>query len=388
MAREATLGCTEEKRVRLAWRNLCHDRLRFGVTIVGVAFAVVLMVFQGSLLAGFLRAAGRVVDSTEADLWITARGVPCLDFSAPLPTRFREIALGVTGVRDVGRLVAGSAVWHKPKGTWTTVIVVGADPEVRGRLPFSGHLAHDRVDVPESVVVDRSSLASLEITRFETREDIEINDRQARVAGAASDFGTFLGSPYVFATYRDAHRYLGLDDETTTFLLVKLDDAADPKSVAAEIRRRIPEADVWERSEFASRSGEYWVLQTGAGGSFLTAALLGFLVGLVIVSQNIYATTMENLEEFATLKAIGAPNAYIRRVVLAQSLASGLVGATVGVLAIDPIVRAARGGIPWLFVPLWLSAAVFVMTLAMCALASVVSVRKALSADPATVFRA
>lgn len=61
--------------MRLACRNLCHDRLRFGVTIVGVAFAVALMVFQGSLLAGFLGAAGRVADSTEADLWITGLGV-------------------------------------------------------------------------------------------------------------------------------------------------------------------------------------------------------------------------------------------------------------------------------------------------------------------------
>lgn len=50
----------------LAWRNLSHDRLRFFVTIIGIAFAVFLMIFQGSLLTGFIRASS----------WLTAPGPP------------------------------------------------------------------------------------------------------------------------------------------------------------------------------------------------------------------------------------------------------------------------------------------------------------------------
>jgi len=83
----------------LAWRNLSHDRTRFVVTILGIGFALFLMTFQGSLLAGFLRAASSVIDATDADLWITARGVPCFDFATPLPDRFGAVALGVAGVR-------------------------------------------------------------------------------------------------------------------------------------------------------------------------------------------------------------------------------------------------------------------------------------------------
>jgi putative ABC transport system permease protein len=74
----------------LAFKNLLHDRTRFVVTALGVAFAVFLMIFQGSLLIGFLRAAAEIVDAADADIWITARGVNCFDFSATLDRRFRE----------------------------------------------------------------------------------------------------------------------------------------------------------------------------------------------------------------------------------------------------------------------------------------------------------
>ena len=82
----------------LAWRNLNHDRFRFLVTVVGIAFAVFLMIFQGSLLVGFLRASSKSIDMTDGDLWIAARGVESFEFASPLPDRFYEIVSGVNGV--------------------------------------------------------------------------------------------------------------------------------------------------------------------------------------------------------------------------------------------------------------------------------------------------
>ena len=102
--------------MRLAWRNLSHDRLRFSVTIVGIVFAVFLMVFQGSLLAGFARASSKVIDATDAQIWIAARGVSCFEFPATVPSRFRELAHGVPGVAAVRRIVIGSTSWQPPSG--------------------------------------------------------------------------------------------------------------------------------------------------------------------------------------------------------------------------------------------------------------------------------
>ena len=128
--------------------------------------------------------------------------------------------------------------------------------------------------------------------------------------------------------------------------------------------------------------------QTGAGGAILAAALLGFIIGLAIVSQAIYATTMEHIEEFATLKAIGASNLFVIRVIVVQALICGIFGFVLGIGASNPVIRYARSAIPWLSMPPMLPFAIFPLALAICMIASTISVRAALAVEPAKVFRA
>src|SRR5262249_12520393 len=154
------------------------------------------------------------------------------------------------------------------------------------------------------------------------------------------------------------------------------------------LQSELPEVDVWTRQEFSRQAQLFWIGKTGAGGALLTAAVLGFLVGLVIVSQNIYATTMENIEEFATLKAIGASRTFIQQVVLSQALACGVAGSILGLVATYPLIDAVSGSIPWIFTPWWLPGGMIALGLLMCAAASLISVRRAVSVEPARVFRA
>lgn len=372
--------------MQLAWSNLAHDRLRFLVTILGIAFAVFLMVFEGSLLAGFARAASRIIDVTDADIWIMARGVSCIDFPAPLPRRFRDIALGVPGVKSVTHLVTGSGSWQKPSGARQTVIVVGLDRGVASafRVPFFSR-SHSAMP-SQSIVIDRSNAAALGI--ISTPMEVEISQIRATVSGITDGFASFVGSPYVFSDFVYAVRSTRLSEEETVFLLVHTTLSSDHIAVRRALQRRLPEADIWTRDEFSRRARTFWLTQTGAGGSITLAALLGFLVGFAIVSQSIYATTMENIEEFATLKAMGASRGYVQSVVLVQALISGLAGSSIGLMAAFPMMAAARSGIAWLFTPSWLPVIILGAGLVMCALASLLSIRKAIAVEPGRVFRA
>ncbi len=371
--------------MKLAWRNLLADRIRFAVTVVGIAFAVFLMTFQGSLLAGFLRAAATGVTATDGELWVAARGVQCFEFPTPLPSRLREIALGVPGVLRVDRILVGSAVWQKPSGVGQMILLIGAETGVGTRFPVPYLRNEASATAPEAVLVDESNVQLLEATQLPV---IEVNQRRAHTEKIISGFGSFFGTPYVFTTYADAGKYLRAEPEQTSYLILGIEPGSDLQTMKQQVQQKLPEADVWTRDEFARRAQRYWVAQTGAGGALLTAALLGFLVGLVVVSQNIYATTMEHLEEFATLKALGATTSYIRRLVLLQALACGVVGACLGFLATLPAIRFARNAIPWVNTPFWLPVGILGAGLLMCALASVVSIRKVLQLDPAKVFRA
>jgi putative ABC transport system permease protein len=161
------------------------------------------------------------------------------------------------------------------------------------------------------------------------------------------------------------------------------DVPANPRA----LQSRMPDVQVWTKDEFSRQARNYWLQQTGAGGTVITSAVLGFIIGLLIASQTIYAVTIENIEEFATLKALGASRSYIARVVLIEAIGCGTVGCGLAAAIAGPVVHAATSAITWILMPTWLPFAVFVPGLVMSSTASLISVGKALLVDPAKVFR-
>jgi putative ABC transport system permease protein len=200
-------------------------------------------------------------------------------------------------------------------------------------------------------------------------------------------FSAFLGSPYVFADYFDGHAYLGWPQQSTTFIALNLTPGADAERVRQQLVERLPDVDIRTARAFARQSATYWLIQTGAGGALLTAAALGFLFGLVVVGQNMYAITIERIGEFATLRAIGASRHHLVCIVLIQALSLGTVGVALGLSFFVPGVIVASSLIPWVYAPFSLLLTVTLVGMVMCVLASVMAIQPVLRIDPAIVFR-
>ncbi len=372
--------------MKLAWQNIIHDRARFSVTVLGVSFAVFLMVFQGSLLIGFLRAASRLIDASDSDIWITARGVQAFEFGTPIEGRVREMAAGVPGVLETSRVCMAFAVYRTPNGKQQVVALVGADRNVGKRFPVPNALGSAEGMSPDAVLYDVSDRDLIQVTAMPA--EVEVNRHRASIERQIEGYGAFLGVPFLFTSYRNASRYMGVGPEEAMFVLLRVDKGYSTSDVQQNLRQRLPEVDVLTRDEFARKSRTYWTIKTGAGGAILTAAVLGFLIGLVVVSQTIYANTMENIEEYATLKALGAPKSLVARIVLTQALLCGAVGSVLGLFTVIPVVDHAKSLIPWIYMPWWLPAIMVLPSMTMCSLASIASVRNALTVEPGRVFRA
>ena len=372
--------------MKLALQNILHDRGRFSVTVLGVSFAVFLMVFQGSLLAGFLQAASRLIDASDSDIWITARGVQAFEFGTPLDSRVREMAAGVPGVTETGRVCMAFAVYRTPIGKQQVVALVGADPNIGKRFPVPDrHEAADQMS-PDAVLYDVSDRKQIGVDALPA--EVEINRHRASIEQEIQGYGAFLGVPFLFTSYRNAIRFMDFGPDQAMYILVRVDRGYSLSQIQQSLKQRLPEVDVMTQEEFAHKSRMYWTIKTGAGGAILTAAVLGFLIGLVVVSQTIYANTMENIEEYATLKALGASQVFVARIVLIQALICGAVGSVLGLLAVLPSIGYAKSLIPWIYAPWWLPGAMVVPSLGMCSLASIASVRSALTVEPGRVFRA
>src|SRR6266851_2980105 len=320
--------------MKLAWQNIIHDRARFSVTVLGVSFAVFLMVFQGSLLVGFLRAASRLIDASDSDIWITARGVQAFEFGTPIEGRVREMAAGVPGVLETSRVCMAFAVYRTPNGKQQVVALVGADRNVGKRFPVPNAPGSAEGMSPDAVLYDVSDRDLIQVTAMPA--EVEVNRHRASIERQVEGYGAFLGVPFLFTSYRNATRYMGFGPDDAMYILLRVGNGYTVSDVQQTLRQRLPEVDVLTQGDFAHKSRMYWTMKTGAGGAILTAAVLGFLIGLVVVSQTIYANTMENIEEYATLKALGAPKSLVARIVLTQALLCGAVGSILGLLAVVP----------------------------------------------------
>lgn len=370
----------------IALQNLFHDRVRFAVTLIGVAFSVVLITIQTGLLIGFAQTASALIDRNDADIWIVGKGTSNVDQAAAIPERRLYQALAVPGVEDARRFITHYAVWRKPDGEGQPVVVVGFEPSSGLGGPWNvvaGSVAE--LNAPDAVLIDELYREDLGVRRL--GQVVEINGHRARVVGFTKGIRSFTLSPYVFATLRTAQTFAGLPSDETKFVVLKAANRTDLDELRARVAVRVPEADVYSKAEFSRKTQVYWLLTTGAGLALFAAAVLGFAVGVVIVAQTLYAITMDHLAEFATLRAIGASRGYINKVITQQALVSALFGYAIGIALCSVIVwRAAEFG-PALLLPWQLALAVAVLTAVMCMSGGLISMRKVLRLDPATVFK-
>jgi len=371
---------------RLAWRNITRDYVRLAIAIIGVGFAVLLMMVQSGLLIGFATTSSSLVDRANADFWIVPRGAKDVDQAGQILERQKYLALGVQGVDSVDSLVIRFAEWKRPAGGTESVIVVGIDT-VRPVLEPWNFIAGSTSDLSSAngIVIDELYSQKLGVSRL--GETVEIMNRRARVVGITSRIRTFTQSPYVFTSLKNAKILTGLPDDETTYLLVRAQPGTDLGQLKAALQEALPSSDVWTARGFSWQTRIHWLVTTGAGAALLIAAILGIVVGLVIVSQTLYSATVERIHEYATIRAMGASNRFLKAIILRQSLLSGTAGYVIGAAVAIAVAWFADKSSATLSLPPWLVVLMAVITLAMCLGASLISIRKVLNVDAASVFK-
>jgi putative ABC transport system permease protein len=370
----------------LAFRNLFHDRIRLAVTLVGILFSIVLVAVQLGLYLGSSREITGLIDNAKGELWITAFGAKSFEDGGMLLTqKERHAALAIPGVKSVAPVFAVFAEWRKPSGGSTRVVVVGADAEDGGLAPFRlVNGTWEDIKAPEGIAVDQSYLEELGVKGIGSTA--QIAQGRVRVRALTDDIRSFTQSPYVFMPISRARALLGVPEGTTTFHLVTLEPGADIEQVRKQLNKQIAPAEVLTKDEFLARSLKQWLFNTGAGAALIGGALLGTLVGTVIVAQTLYSSTKDHINEFATLRALGSSSGYIHKVILAQAGMSALLGYALGMIIALIIVYAAQGSaLPIMMTPA-LAFGLLVLTLAMCAISAISAIFKVTKIDPATVF--
>src|SRR5262249_51891151 len=357
----------------LASRNLLQDRLRFVATLIGIVFSVVLVMVQMGLYLGFGRMVTTMIDHAAADLWVVSKGASSFEDLTLLDIRTRDRLPGVTGVAKVIPVAIGFADWRQKDSKVKPVFVIGSDLDSDALKPWN--LVEGSVDALRSndaVAVDRTYFDNLGVSGIGSTA--EIRGQPARVAAVTNGIRSSTPTPYVFAELSRARAYIGLPPTKYNHFMIRVRPGTDVKNVQRDIRSAVPDVDVLTPTEFRDRSRSFWLFGTGAGAALFAGALLGVIVGTVIVAQTLYSSTKDHLYEFATLRRIGCSNRYVYRGIVWQAVLNAIIGFAVAAAIGFVVVQfTAKSALPIVITPV-LIGGLFALTVVMCVVSAIAAI--------------
>jgi putative ABC transport system permease protein len=380
----------------IALQMLFGNRAKYFAMIIGVTFAAQMMTQQPAIFIGLLTRTYSVVkDIPEPDIWVMDPGVKFVEKSKPI----RDIELlkirGIKGVLWAVPMYKSATSIKLPDGTIASVDLTGLDDTTLigapYRIPASELKDFKR---PHAVFVDidaantrlRVNLGNNQSRALAVGDTLEINDKHAIIVGMVKTTRNFIIEPQIFTSYSNALLYSTQDRKNLAYILVKAKNGVNHNALAQKIIN-ITKLEAQTVEQFKQHNLDYWMNNTGIPINFGITVLLGFIVGAAIAGQTFYGFVLDNLKHYAVLKAMGATNNMLIRIVLTQALAVGFIGYGIGVgitalfgLCFQDEVLAFRMP-PFLL--LFSAAGVLIIIF----FAAIIGIRKVTSVDPANVFR-
>ena len=381
----------------IALKMLFGDRAKFIGIVLGLTFASLLITQQSAIFAGIMtRTFSFLSDVGLPDIWVVDPQVKYIDDIRPMQNTMVLRVRGVEGVQWAVPLYKGSLAARRTDGTYQSCTVIGLDDEtLMGGPPsmVTGNLWNLRKS--GGVIVDATGaegklahiLPGGKRVPLKVGDEMELNDNWSVVVGICRVTQTFQTNPVIYTTYSSATSFAPSQRLLLSFVTVKAKPGEDLHALCERIERATA-MRAYTRDEFKMVTFLYYLKYTGMPINFLTAVALGFLVGVAISGQTFYNFTLDNLRYFGTLKAMGAKNGMLLRMILLQALVVGGVGYGLGVGAASAWGMLVSGRTQLAFrLPWHLLVISAVAVLVICLSSAALSIRKVMKLEPAVVFR-
>ena len=372
---------------KLAYKLLVNDRAKFTALIVGITFAVFLIMFITSMFIGVLNHASSTVINVGASIWVMDPAVQTVSNSVGMPDYVLDAVRSMQGVKYAVPLYSSGAVVKLPDGTYQAVNVLGLDDtSLLGRPKLTAGRIDDIYAENGFVVVQDAEYKKLENPSIGSQ--FELNDHRGVIVGIAKvSVSGLYGTPTLYTTYERAVQYVPNPRYTISYVLVEPKTLKDTESIKEQVRALGYLA--LTKEEFMQRTANFFVYQTGGGTNMLIMTVISFIVGLSISGQTFYTFILENLERFGALKAIGTKSYELVGMILFQASVTAFAGYGLGVGLCTAVIFLARLRLPsYAAMETYKTLLVsFTMVLLIAGLSSYIGVRRVLRIEPFDIFR-
>ncbi|HLJ39573.1 MAG TPA: ABC transporter permease [Steroidobacteraceae bacterium] len=373
--------------LKIAYKLLINDRTKFAALLVGITFAVFLMIEMTSLFAGILNRSSATVNNIGASIWVMDPAVQTVANTIPLPDSVLDEVRSLPGVKYAVPLYSGGALLKLRDGTYQAVNVVGLDDtSLFGRPQVVSGNIEDIFAENAFIAIQDAEFYKLGNPRIGT--EFELNDHRGVIVGIARVASSALfGVPTLYTTYSRALQYIPSSRFTMSYLLVEPKTLADVPAIQASVARAGYLA--LTRDEFVKKISDFYMYKTGIGTNMMLMTLISFVVGLSISGQTFYTFILENIDKFGALKAIGAKGRELISMILFQATFVALTGYGLGVGLCAGLIWLARSHLPdyAALITFGNLGTAFVMVVVIAAISSYIGVRKVLRIEPFDIFR-
>jgi putative ABC transport system permease protein len=373
--------------LRLAYKLLVSDKTKFAALLVGIAFAVFLMIMMTSMFAGILHRSSATVINTGAKIWVMDPAVNTPASSIPMPDYILDAVRSINGVRYAVPLYSGVALVKLRSGVYQAATVIGLDDtSLFGRPQLVEGNIEDIYAENAFIAVKDAEFRKLDNPKLGA--EFEINDHRGVVVGIAKvTTGGLFGIPTLYTTYNRAIQYIPSTRYTISYILVEPKSSEEVPYIKQQVK--VLGYEALTKNEFISKIANFYIRQTGLGTNVLLMTVISFIVGLSISGQTFYTFILENLDKFGALKAIGAKGRELVYMILFQATFTALTGYGLGVGSASLLIAMARLRLPSYAARVTYATLgfAFIMVLIIAGISSYIGVRRVIKIEPFDIFR-
>ncbi|MEY3248851.1 MAG: hypothetical protein RL742_894 [Bacteroidota bacterium] len=370
----------------IALKFILYDKPKSIGALVGIIISIFLVGQQAGIFIFLTDAMKSIVSNNNRYIWVVDAKTDNANQLAALDLRVGRQIAGLPGVADVHPVVIAGAAARFTNGKSSGVTLVGAEAPNFVGGPWGFNPIRPADMLPEGAVVteffDKNTLGGVEPGEY-----FEINGKKVYNAAQTKGVRGFGAPAYVFTTIERARALANFPTTKASVFLVRWKPDADKQQVIAAINRAMPTVRAWDADAFAASTVNNILRSSGIALSVGTLIIFAVLSGLVIIGLTLYSAAIDRLRDYGTLKAIGATNGYITRLILSQALLISMVGFAFGRLLVEGFrMGIAQAGTLFHFPPA-VQIGFFLLTLIISLGGSLFAIRRINSLEPAQIFR-
>lgn len=376
--------------IRLAWKFIKFDRAKS----IGIVTAIVISIFligqQVGLLLFLMGLMGNLAGNanvSEKDIWVIESQTVNANTLNKIDSRYVQELRSIPNVEQTYSVVIGSAEARFLDGQTAGVQIIGSDaPQfVIGPTPnkiFEGNLSD--LALPEAVSAEYFNAKSWG-TDLYLNKAIEINGKSAAIKVITKQAQAFGGN-YMYTNLANARYYGNVTPDKVSLICVRLKDAAHKENVINSINTLYPNLRAWDVQKLQQSTVKEILVSSNMGMSFGTLVVFAMISGFFIIGLTLYSSALDRVKDYGTLKAIGAKNSFVNRLLVTQAFLYALIGFSIAFLLLIGFSQGVKSSGLEINFSIGFISFLLGITLFISVGGSLFAVRKITKLEPASVF--